>query len=164
MLLKFLLYNNTMSIKDWVEKIKFPVTTLKERFGGEDAITRFYTAGIVVLVGLSAFGLGRLSVIDESREPIVIEEEAPISAAEIGAETQTASVVSSAVNSQMSIVKSSLSPSSGKVVASKNGTKYYFPWCGGITKIANANKVWFASEAEAKAKGYAPAGNCKGLK
>ncbi len=51
----------------------------------------------------------------------------------------------------------------GQVVASKNGTKYYFPWCAGVDRISDANKVWFNSVENAEAKGYSPASNCKGL-
>ncbi len=51
----------------------------------------------------------------------------------------------------------------GQVVASKNGTKYYLPSCSGVSRIAEANKVWFASVAAAAAAGYTPAVNCKGL-
>lgn len=49
------------------------------------------------------------------------------------------------------------------VVASKNGTKYYLPSCSGADRIADANKVWFASPAAATAAGYSPAANCPGL-
>lgn len=54
-------------------------------------------------------------------------------------------------------------PEGGEVVASKTGTKYYFPWCGTAKRIKEENKVWFASRAEAEAAGYEPAANCKGL-
>lgn len=54
-------------------------------------------------------------------------------------------------------------PEGGEVVASKSGTKYYFPWCGTAKRIKEENKVWFASRAEAEAAGYEPAANCKGL-
>lgn len=55
-------------------------------------------------------------------------------------------------------------PQGGEVVASKSGTKYYFPWCGTAKRIKEENKVWFASRAEAEAAGYEPAANCKGLR
>lgn len=48
-------------------------------------------------------------------------------------------------------------------VASKNGTKYYLPSCGGAGRIKEENKVWFASKADAEASGYTPAANCPGL-
>lgn len=54
-------------------------------------------------------------------------------------------------------------PAGGEVVASKNGAKYFLPWCGGAKLIKDENKVWFASADAAKAAGYAPAANCKGL-
>ena len=51
----------------------------------------------------------------------------------------------------------------GRVVASKNGTKYYPPDCAGAARISDANKVWFISPAAALKAGYEPASNCKGL-
>ena len=50
---------------------------------------------------------------------------------------------------------------SGSYVASRNGTKYYAPWCGTVSRIKEENKVWFATEAEAVAAGFAKAENCK---
>jgi hypothetical protein len=50
------------------------------------------------------------------------------------------------------------------VVASKNGTKYHYPWCTGAKQISEKNLIKFSSIAEARAKGYTPASNCKGLK
>ena len=52
---------------------------------------------------------------------------------------------------------------SGQVVASKSGTKYYLPWCAGADRISSANKVWFDSAQSAAMQGYFPAANCKGL-
>lgn len=54
-------------------------------------------------------------------------------------------------------------PAGGEVVASKSGTKYYFPWCGTVKRIKEENKVWFASREAAEAAGYEPAENCKGM-
>ena len=50
---------------------------------------------------------------------------------------------------------------SGAFVASKNGSKYYAPWCGTVSRIKEENKVWFATEAEAVAAGFGKAANCK---
>ncbi len=66
--------------------------------------------------------------------------------------------------SDLSLMPSPLvATTSGSVVASKNGTKYYLPWCAGVDRISDANKVWFASVETAQAQGYAPASNCKGI-
>jgi hypothetical protein len=151
-----------MSINDLGEKIKAFGKTAKEGLNPEEISAKYYTALIILLVGFSSFGLGRLSVINENREPIIVEE----NGAEI-LSTDSSDVSAGKVTAQTASVAQSspvaLTPG-GKVVASKNGTKYYFPWCGGVSKIAETNKVWFNSEAEAKAKGYTPAANCKGLK
>ena len=121
---------------------------------------------IIVLVGISGFGLGRLSILETNREPVHILEpngvEAPhqVSAVMEGSNSikhkaQTASVKNSIPNNEVS--------SSGEVVASKNGTKYHLPWCSGAKRINEANKITFASKAEAEKAGYTPAANCPGL-
>ena len=51
----------------------------------------------------------------------------------------------------------------GAYVASQKGTKYHLPTCPGAKTIAEGNKVWFASKAEAEDAGYTPAANCEGL-
>lgn len=105
---------------------------------------------IVVLVGFAGFGLGRLSRIDEVKTPVKITYP----------ESQTASVV----KSLDTFSDSASSNKSGNVVASKNGTKYHLPWCGGAQRIAKKNLISFDSIEEAQKAGYTPAANCKGLK
>jgi hypothetical protein len=51
----------------------------------------------------------------------------------------------------------------GQVVASKSGTKYYLPTCAGVSRISDANKIWFPSASIAETAGYTPATNCAGL-
>lgn len=103
----------------------------------------FFIAALLVLVAFASFGLGRLSKIQITHSPLKIEQVA-----------QTA-----AVGEAIGEVKSA-----GMYVASKNGTKYHFPWCSGAKSISEANKIWFDSVEEARAAGYTPASNCKGLK
>lgn len=52
---------------------------------------------------------------------------------------------------------------SEEVVASKKGATYHLPWCSGAKSIKEDNRITFESPAAAKAAGYRPAGNCKGL-
>lgn len=166
-----------MSIKDLVKKIN-PVVNFGDArsartksiakiyygvrsFVDSEEARKYYTAAVIILVGLSSFGLGRLSAINDQQEPISIERAgdatadtksklAPITVN--GQTDQTASVTQSGA----------AGGKGGKIVASINGTKYYFPWCA--SNIADKNKIWFNSESEARAKGYQPAANCKGLK
>ncbi len=91
---------------------------------------------VVVLVGLSAFGLGRLSVIGIS--------------------------ATTAASAAVPITKT-VSADEGNYVASKSGTKYYLPSCPGVSNIKEENKVYFVTVAEAEAAGYTAAANCPGL-
>ena len=90
---------------------------------------------VVVLVGLSAFGLGRLSVTG-------LPATAPASA------SASAKIVSA---------------EEGQFVASKAGTKYYLPSCAGASNIKEENRVYFVSVAQAQAAGYTAAANCPGI-
>jgi hypothetical protein len=57
-----------------------------------------------------------------------------------------------------------LSGKEGAYVGSKKGKTYYFPWCGTVNRIKDANLVWFPNRAVAESKGYQPSSNCHGLK
>lgn len=96
-----------------------------------------FVVALIILVGLISFGLGRLSAITDVVTPVALLQ-APAAALEpmyLG----------------------------GEVVASRNGTKYHFPWCAGAAAMSDANKIWFKSVEDARKAGYTPAGNCKGL-
>ncbi|MSU55402.1 MAG: hypothetical protein EXS46_02575 [Candidatus Taylorbacteria bacterium] len=143
-----------MSIRDWWKKIK-GVQQYREKLTLSGISTsRYYISAIIVLVGLSSFGLGRLSSIEDGRRPITIEETNQISKISEPTTEENISATQAKETNQNS--------SGGKLIASRNGTKYYLPWCS--SNIAEKNKIWFNSEVEAKAKGYEPATNCKGLK
>jgi len=94
---------------------------------------------IVVLVGLTAFGLGRLSALEGVEKGGLTIIAPP--------ETQAAAVQESA----------------RRYVASKSGTRYYLPSCSGASRIQEGNKVWFATKAQAEAAGYTAASGCPGL-
>ena len=47
------------------------------------------------------------------------------------------------------------------IVASKNGSRYYFVWCSGASRIAPQNRVYFKTVQEAEKKGYTKASGCK---
>ena len=47
-----------------------------------------------------------------------------------------------------------------KVLASKQGKKYYYPWCGGVSKIKDKNLVSFKTYKEAEGSGLTLARNC----
>ena len=104
----------------------------------EPFLTSWGLVFIVFLVAFGSFGLGKLAA-TEAAKPVVSVGQAPL-------ETE---------GQGMAV--------GGLVVASRNGSVYHFPWCGGASSIKPENKVWFASEEAAKDAGYTPSKSCKGL-
>jgi len=133
----------TMSIKEFIEKSKgFP-------HRNKDV----FIAILFILLAFGSFGLGRLSMIEELKTPVRIDGIA-------------ASVVNINKGQNIQPAKETLPPppqGGGLYVGSKNGSKYQFPWCSGAKRIKEGNKVIFNTKEGARAAGYTPAGNCKGL-
>ena len=106
---------------------------------------------IVVLVGISGFGLGRRSGAQLEPSEVVISDN------QIFFRATAAGIIESPGGEEKSV-------STESVVASKNGTKYHYPWCGSANRIKEENKISFSSIEKARAAGYNPAANCEGLK
>ncbi len=104
---------------------------------------------LIIMVGISSFGLGRMSVGEEGKNPIKTEY-----FSQNNTESRNIASPSQVIESL----------STGEVVASRNGSKYHLPWCSGAQRMNEENKIWFTSIEEAKLAGYTPAANCKGLK
>mgnify|MGYP005674803213 CR=1 FL=1 len=128
-----------MSIKENWQKIKAQLAQVG---------TELFLVGLIAAVGFSAFGLGRLSVPESTPIPAVSLIQAPT--------FSTKSLVTTPGRD------ATLAPA-GNLVASRNGSKYHFPWCPGAQRMKESNKIWFADEQTARAAGYLPAANCKGL-
>ncbi|MFA6095259.1 MAG: hypothetical protein WC767_00210 [Candidatus Paceibacterota bacterium] len=118
-----------------------------------------YTALIIVIVAISSYMLGMLSAIDGSVPPVTIES----AGAAVIASREPAPVPSLATKAPAIQASSPSATYPGMYVGSRSGDKYHLPWCSGAQRIAEANKVWFASKAEAESAGYTPAANCKGI-
>lgn len=129
-----------MSINDFKEKIK-----------------PFYTLILILVVSSIFFALGRLSVINERKQPLKI----------LYSNAQNSAVAINAVQTEKVQIEGQIDSNgdvSGEVIGSKSGKKYYFPWCGTVKRINPENQIKFSSIEEAKAAGFTPGGNCKGLK
>lgn len=137
-----------MSIKEKTEKVKEGIGEWQKRFAERERT--WFMVCLVILVAFLAFGLGRLSKIEETREPIRIEK--------AYLDGQTAAI---GLNGQVE-KKEVGEESSGKtIVASKRGKKYHYVWCSGAKSIKEENKIFFTSEAEAENRGYTLAANCQ---
>lgn len=136
-----------MSIHNLSDKIKGLLNTDK---------TTLLSLLVIILVGTSSFGLGRLSVELGKNTPnsnIIITENSP--------DLLRDRVLSQSVENDPS---QSISPNvdslKGKYVASKNGKLYYSLGCAGAKRIAAKNEVWFNSKDEAEKSGYTPSTSC----
>ena len=146
-----------MSIKDipgkikssWKEKAIPLGSTIKSDINIKEDI---FIVISIIFIGLAGFGLGKLSALEKGREAVEIK---PMFN---GTSTISANVPMSATALLAS------EGAKGMLVASKNGTKYHFPWCAGASQIAEKNKIWFNSYEEAQKAGYTAAANCKDLK
>lgn len=105
----------------------------------------------VILVASASFGFGRLSGLETVKKSVEIEFPKGQEAAVGAAFATTSEQVKTAPKT------------SGKYVASKNGTKYHLIACASAKNISEKNKVWFDTKQEAETAGYAPATNCKGI-
>ena len=113
-----------------------------------------FIAVIIFLIGMAGFGLGRLSVLWISKEPITIE----------GGNIKSGVLKEGDKRQESKDKQANMTATlKGQYVASKNGTSYHFPWCPGAQKIKEENKIWFQTKKEAESGGYKPAGNCPGL-
>lgn len=104
----------------------------------------------IFLLALGSFGLGRLSVRDDMKQSVKLVD---LPLANTVSSLETARVAGTQENVGGTI--------NGGVVASKNGSKYHFPWCQGASQISEKNKIVFSSEAEAIKAGFTRASNCK---
>ena len=48
-----------------------------------------------------------------------------------------------------------------KIVASKNGKRYYYAHCNGVNRIKSENRIYFENKEQAEAKGLTLASGCK---
>lgn len=123
--------------------------------GSPSAGKHILNISLIVLLATFSFGLGRISLYEESRTPVRIIPPPGGVVETVNTLPDTGKVkgVTTEIGSQV-----------GEVVASKSGSKYHLPWCAGAKQISEKNKIIFASPEEARKAGYTPASNCKGLK
>lgn len=131
-------------IEKFIEKVKGLTVTGKGEFVKSEK--PLFWAIVIILTASLSFGFGRLSKIEEVREPIKIEK------AMVADNMAAIGTVSEEQGNE--------APEK-PIVASKRGKKYHYIWCSGAKTIKEENKIFFATEAEAERAGYALAANCR---
>jgi len=125
---------------------------IKEKINRLLADPTFFTAGLLILVAVASFGLGRQSVNRGGLEAITTSQN-KTKQSEAGLETTTDSAIPAIKTVE----------SDTFYVASKNGEVYHLPYCSGAKRISEQNKITFKTKAEAEAAGLRPAANCPGI-
>jgi hypothetical protein len=125
--------------------------------------SKYFIVVVLVLIAIIAFALGRISGLQDKRTPVRVLN-GSTQAGEVKGASNNSSPNPSLISREGSSEPSNTETNSGQVVASKSGTKYHYPWCSGAKQISAKNLITFNSIEEARAKGYTPASNCKGLK
>lgn len=152
-----------MSIKDFTQKIKLFFLNIKDKIYSQEKGLKIkddlYIILIIILVGTASFGLGKISNYEKNKTPISIlkTKEYIYSSLEKNASDINGAEIKNIQNTDDKKINEI-------IVASKSGTKYYYLWCSGVSKIKEKNKIYFKTIEEAKSAGLTPATNCIGLK
>ena len=148
-----------MSINDLTTKIKSFIADVKDQIYSKENGLKIkgdlFIVLLLILIGTASFGLGKLSALEKKKTPISIIKTK---------ELLTATVAESLNDIKTLPTTKTQTQGKGIVLASKSGTKYYYPWCTGVSRIKEENKVWFLSIEDARSAGLTPASGCTGLK
>ena len=131
-----------MSINDFMNKIKGKL--------GLDKTTLMFLC-IIIGVGASSFGLGRLSVAKTSNDESLKLEDKNIG------------IVNGEIGNSLKVDNNSVGDSTSKervYVASKNGKMYYSLGCSGASRIKLENQIWFSTSLDAEKSGYSKSTSC----
>jgi len=149
-----------MSIKDFLQKIKLSLINIKDHIYSQEKGLKIeddlYIVIMIILVGTASFGLGKISNYEKNKIPISILKTQELMYASVFEASSDTKTTGQNIDTNNNV--------KGTVVASKSGTKYYYPWCSGVSRIKEENKVWFNSIEDAKSVGLTPASGCTGLK
>lgn len=118
------------------------------------------TVVILILVGLSSFGLGRLSKLNNSGG-LKIEYAKPLEANVASAPLVPTPKSKPAITTTVTPKKPLVPVTAKTFFASNRGSKYYSIGCGGGKTIKQENRIYFATEEEAEKAGYELSVSCK---
>lgn len=96
---------------------------------------------IIILVGVSSYMLGRISILETS----------------VRSEAQIISATDIRDGVDRNQVRANV------YVASKSGSVYHYRWCKSAESIKEGNRIYFETQQEAEAEGYRPSKQCYGL-
>ena len=112
-----------------------------------------------ILIGGSAYLIGNMNALESNLSEIQIVYPDAIA---IQSDTKIEEIKSEQSTTKP-VDNTASTVATGKIVASKNGKRYYYPNCGGINRIKPENRIYFDTKEQAEAKGLTLASGCKAL-
>ena len=145
-----------------------------------DITKDFFIGGMVILVGISGFFLGKLSSDDAHRQDSLrvvtvgdmLKGHTGLLAGVGDSNTSGITALQEPPKTTLLKDQTAVAPSTTQVVSAsvkgvyvgaKSGKTYYLPWCSGVKRIKEENKVWFQDKIEAQQAGYTASKTCKGM-
>ena len=107
-----------------------------------------------ILIGGSGYLIGNINAIESNLSDIQVVYPDAIA---IKTDTQIQGVQENQPTDNLSTI------STGKIVASKNGKRYYYPNCNGLNRIKAENRIYFETKEQAESKGLTLASGCQAL-
>jgi uncharacterized protein YpmB len=111
-----------------------------------------------ILIGGSAYFIGKIQNSESQSNAIQIVYPDAIAVTKNIINTPNQDQVEASINSVIE-TKSQI----GKIIASKNGKRYYYESCTGVNRIKPENRIYFDTKEQAEAKGLTLASGCKAL-
>jgi hypothetical protein len=142
-----------MSVIHFKEKIK--------SFMEKPHILDYLEVGIVLLVGIGSFALGRLSVVNNTNSDSVNKGGVVVLSHNEGIQNATLRTFSTTTDIGQGDNSNTNASSEEAFVASRSGKKYYPSNCGSANRIKPENRVYFKTSTEAEARGLTRSETCK---
>src|ERR1035437_271792 len=156
------------SSDDIYEEEEFDIVGKSDKASFKAYFKHFIVIALILLAAGASFSIGQITHYENVIKPVEVKSsDVILPFATTSPNEKVAQTSDTRVQVSSSLPKtqqSTVTTGDGTVVASKTGTKYYFPWCGSAKRILDANKVYFSSIADARKAGLLPSSTCKGLK
>jgi hypothetical protein len=109
-----------------------------------------------ILIGGIAYFIGKIQTLESQPNTIqvVYPDAIAIKKDTINTSNQAAASINSTIETKLQ---------TGKIIASKNGKRYYYESCSGVNRIKPENRIYFDTKEQAEAKGLTIASGCKAL-
>jgi hypothetical protein len=130
-----------------IAKFRVFIKSIQKLIGNEDIMLTL----VIISVSVGSFLIGRSSISVETSPRFTMNDIPDATKEQIRAAVTPGDDV---------FVEMSETQGKTTIFGSKSGTKYYFSWCSGASRVKLENRVYYQSEQEAKSAGRSVASGC----